>query len=335
MHSRDVKVLSLIKTHGCPIRAGPVRHRRKCMKLSQIPVYDIFEPGLNTQPDQSLPILRAVADAAFDQALEADLMARVAQSGVEEAYRQRGRLAARVLLIATVETPTRQIHDGESTHFLSHVDEGARQRSARLVEVFSQLSQVRVRDSSIPWRRGARLNIVTTTPTSYRYMHGKLRPNRHTTPQFLDMFEEGYLEEAERWQLSVENSREGQGIIRAAPKKIRGVRVGKVVDTGQEAADVNATPEEHGTDTAEVVKQQPEPNQPFEPPIGSTEFLTEHGVLLYLTEHDGLGYTLPSTLSSLKENIRARNLRVPREADLPRILGKLLSNVVDKAGVEF
>ena len=316
----------------------------------------ISRPGADGPLGPSLAVRENLERIAFENTLSADLAGFVALHGIEAAYSRRGALAARVAVTAVMETPIREESD-DHLDFLGHVDDEARLRAVKIASFFSDVSSTRVKTSRNPLARKARLRLVANYPTGYRYMENQLRPGRFTDPTFMDAFETGYMQEADKWSLGVESSEEGLAIVKAAPRKIRGVNIGKAFtwledpEEKQEPSTSSRGAEAppiiglftilanrgRGILLGETIKESP----PAPPKLLDAQaLLTEHGVVLPLLNEESVngltsGYKLPVSAQSLIEKTRIRRIAVLQDAALPDIFAKLMDNIVDKAVPKF
>ncbi len=313
----------------------------------------LSQPGADGPLGPSLAVRDSLERIAFDNTLSAELAGIVALRGVEAAYTRRGELASRVAVTAILESPVRE-DDGEGhLGFLGHMDEEARLRAAKIAGFFNDVSSTRVRTSRNPLARKARLRLVTSEHTGYRYMDGRLRPGRMTDPAFLEAFEEGYMQEAERRNLGIEDSKQGLAIIRSAPRKIRGVNIGSALawyaESPKKTDDAHDEPTEGtwlttlaGMARGMLLRKNAEEAGP-EPKLVKLDaqaFLTEHGVVLPLLNEESVnglmsGFRLPQSAASLMESTRIRHIAVLSNEALPGIFAKLMDNVVDSAMPKF
>jgi hypothetical protein len=293
-------------------------------------------------------VRRELDTQLFTEAIADDLAKRVAHHGLVAGFRRRGVLAARVVVTATCESPVRQNKENGQLSFLG-MNAVARGQAARIATFFEQVSEVSENTSRNPFARKARLRIIKAEPTGYRYMDEKLRPGRWTKPRFLNAFEEGYMEEADRYGLGIKDSRQGLAIVMEAPKKIRGVDLGAVTwEIDKEEPDTSTSDNR----LAALKAWRPSWLKPsVEIPSLATaqlrdsgtpekhSFLTENGVVLSLVNETAngipLGYRLPRTADSLMESARIRNVTILPNNTLPCVFELLLSNIANKAGVDF
>jgi hypothetical protein len=169
-------------------------------------------------------VARIIAGIDFTEALDAAVCtADRAQIGLETVYAHRGKMAARVAMMAAVENPGLLGSEAPDYFLGLEASDEDRKMAAEAEALIGEARHTRIRASRLPWKRGPVLLALREIPTYYKWMNDEIWPIRSVTKPLGAAFSEGYMQEADELGLEIDSPAAGRQIARAAPRKVKGV----------------------------------------------------------------------------------------------------------------